>query len=114
MNYLSRLKACAALLFKKHPQADVTDQILKTSDPEVLITWLMEAARRIEGFNLTCRYAGRYILKLNVFSGHTFRDIIRFGSYQMDLMELIVSQINPKDVLFIRGLNFKATDLPRM
>lgn len=112
MNYLSRVKACAALLLKKYPEAAVTSQIIKTADPETMIEWLMESARRIRGFDLTCDYADRYRLKLNVFSGHTFRDIILFGSYQMDLMELIASQVNPSSLLFIDvGANVGTTIL---
>ncbi len=112
MNYLKRLKACAALLFLKNPEAAVTNQIIKTADPETLIEWLMESARRIRGFNLTCDYADRYKLKLNVFSGHTFRDIILMGSYQMDLMELIASQVKPTELLFIDvGANVGTTIL---
>lgn len=112
MNYLSRWKACAALLFKKSPESVVTSQIIKSADSEVLIEWLMESARRIRGFNLTCDYADRYKLKLNVFSGHTFRDIILYGSYQMDLMELIVSHVNPQNLLFIDvGANIGTTIL---
>ena len=72
----------------------------------------MESARRIKGFDLTCDYANRYKLKLNVFSGHTFRDIILFGSYQMDLMELIAHHLNPCDLLFINvGANVGTTIL---
>lgn len=112
MNYLLRLKACIALLFYKNPEADVTSRIIKSADSETLIEWLMESARRIRGFDLTCNYADHYKLKLNVFSGHTFRDIILYGSYQMDLMKLIVSQVNPKELLFIDvGANVGTTVL---
>lgn len=112
MNYLSRLRACVALLSQKNPEAEVTNQIIKSADPETLIEWLMESARRIRGFDLTCDYADHYRLRLNVFSGHTFRDIILYGSYQMDLMELIVSQVNPNELLFIDvGANIGTTIL---
>ena len=112
MNYIRRLKACASLCFERNPEASVTSHIIKSADPETLIEWLMESARRIDGFDLTCNYADSYKLKLNVFSGHTFRDIILYGSYQMDLMELIVNQVDPKKLLFIDvGANVGTTIL---
>ena len=112
MKFLSRLKSCIALLSKAHPEALITRHIIKSADPETLIEWLMESENRIKGFDLTCDYADEYRLKLNVCSGHTFRDIILYGSYQMDIMKLIASKLDPKSLLFIDvGANIGTTIL---
>ncbi len=99
-------------MFQKYPEASVSNLIIKSADSETIIAWLMESSRRIQGFDLTCKYADRYTLKLNVFSGHTFRDIISLRSYQMDLMQLIVTQVDPTKLLFIDvGANIGTTIL---